>query len=105
MNIIRIGIAGAASVVGLGAAFAFAPAKSFAPTVYVSFNQALGTFSYSVTPPPAALTCQIQTPDACTITTTIPVGTLNATANTNLPTEKLSSPGYINYISPGRVYK
>jgi hypothetical protein len=102
MKRIKFGILALASITGLSAAFAFTPAKSFAPLVY-AIKLADGTYSYtSVDPSPLAFSCTTST-EACTITTTIPVSTLNANFKNTFPAE--SSSPYVNYITPNRVHR
>ncbi len=95
-----------AAIAGVGTAFALAPKASSnaAPVVYAQKGSGTVTFSYtSVKPLPKS--CQTFTKNAvCTITTTIPIATLNAAPyNATFPAQGTSPHvTYLNY-TPGQL--
>lgn len=104
MRILRYIITGTASLVGLGIVLAFKPTKSCTRTVYVIYDPSTETYNYTKSTPGISYQCVEREQDACTVTTTIPVGMLNTFFVSDLPNEKLTPGGYIKYLSPGTVY-
>jgi hypothetical protein len=99
------GLMAVCALAGISSALAFSPRHSYTAVVY-HISKSGSVLQYN-TSAPVGLHCNSTDPNpACTISTSITIGTLTTTYSTSLPPQG-GTPGdqdYLNYSNPG-IYK